>query len=294
MGQNVLSLQLTMKEAKAVKDILLENGWMERENSNEHVILRMQSFAGSICTLYSSRKIVFQGHEDFSGIASLVQKSKPVSFKPHLGVDEVGKGDYFGPLVVASCFVTDDFFQTVSSLGVVDSKKLSDSRIRNIYKSIKDYPYYYVSIVKPAEYNELIKEYENVAILLAKQHSKVIEMALEDLQSKGVKCNDVVIDQFSSKESRVVDELGELGRSVNFKQFHKGESDIAVACASVYARAVFLEEMDRMNDEYYFLFPKGAFEVVDSAKRFVKLHGRGELEKVAKISFKTTSKVLSF
>ena len=83
-----------------------------------------------------------------------------------------------------------------------------------------------------------------------------------------------------------------VAKVIKFVQFHKGESDIAVACASVIARAIFLEEMDKMNDAYYFTFPKGASNVISSAKEFVKKNGVGELEKVAKISFKTTKKVM--
>lgn len=292
MSQNTLSLQLSSDEISNVKRVLLKNGWEEKFCSNEYVTLSMKSPRGSVCNLYTSRKIVFQGKEDFRPIINEI-KGSPVLITPHLGVDEVGKGDYFGPLVVVSCFVDNDFLKTVSSLGVVDSKKLSDSRIRSIYESIKDYPYYYVSVVNPCEYNSLIEEYKNVALLLAKQHSKVIEIALEDLSSKSIDCNDIVIDQFSAKKNRVIDELGSRGKSANFVQFHKGESDVAVACASVYARAIFLEEMDKLNDEYYFSFPKGASNVIDSARRFVELHGKDELRKVAKISFRTTSQVLS-
>jgi ribonuclease HIII len=177
-------------------------------------------------------------------------------------------------------------------LGIGDSKKISDGRIRDIYEEIKDYLYYYVSVVKPQQYNESIKKLKNVAILLAKEHSKVIEMGLKDLQEKDIECKKVVIDQFSSKKSRVVDELGPLAKGVKFIQFHKGESDIAVACASVIARAIFLEELDKMNEEYYFTFPKGASNVITAAREFVKKNGVEELEKVAKTSFKTTKKVI--
>jgi ribonuclease HIII len=117
-------------------------------------------------------------------------------------------------------------------------------------------------------------------------------MGLKDLQEKGIECKKVVIDQFSSKKSRVVDELGPLAKGVKFVQFHKGESDIAVAFASVIARAIFLEELGKMNEEYYFTFPKGASNVITAAREFVKKNGVDELEKVAKTSFKTTKKVI--
>ncbi len=300
MSQQTISLKLTQEEVDSLKYILEKKGWKEEGINNEYVALRMKNDNGSVCTLYTSMKVVFQGSEDFEELIKLVkdraedsdERKVPVEVVPHIGVDEVGKGDYFGPLVVVACFVNNKFLQDTELLGIGDSKKISDHRIRDIYQEIKDYQYYYVSIVKPEEYNKQIEELKNVSILLAKQHSKVIEMGLKDLAEKDVECKEVVIDQFSSKKSRVIDELGPLGKKVKFVQFHKGESDIAVACASVIARAIFLKELDRMKEEYYFTFPKGASNVIEAGREFVKKNGVEELGKVAKISFKTTKKII--
>ena len=292
MSQNTVSVQLSIDEAKRVKDVLLSFGWKDADINNEYIALRMKSEEGSVVTLYTSRKIVFQGKEDFTDIVQAIRGGSNVDFVSHIGVDEVGKGDYFGPLVVVACFVDEEFYKKVKALGVGDSKKFSDSRILKMYEEMKEYPYYYPSIVSPEEYNRLIKETGNVAILLAKQHSKVIEIALEDLKRKKKECKKVVIDQFSSKQNRVRDELGTLGKGVELEQYHKGESDIAVACASVLARGIFLEEMEKMSDSYYFSFPKGASNVIPSAKEFLAKHGMDELSKVAKVSFKTTQSIL--
>lgn len=293
MLHNTVSIQLNKEQVSSVKDILVDSGWELLPSKNEYIVLFMKNSKGSACSLYSSGKIVFQGAEDFSSLVSMIKGDVNEEVTPHIGVDEVGKGDYFGPLVVVACFVNNEFASKITSLGVTDSKKLSDSKIRDIYSKLKDYPYYYVSVAKPEEYNKLISETGNVAILLAKQHSKVIEMALEDLQSKGIECNHVVIDQFSNRGDRVSKELGVLGKKAKFFQFHKGESDIAVACASVLARGVFLDEMEKMENEYYFKFPKGATHVIDAAKDFLSKHGEEELGKVAKVTFKTTREVLS-
>jgi ribonuclease HIII len=300
MSQQTVSLKLTQEEVDPLKYVLEKKGWKKEDVNNEYVALRMRNDKGSVCTLYTSMKVVFQGKEDFQMLIKLLKNKAKGNGKtnvfveviPHIGVDEVGKGDYFGPLVVVACFVNDKFLQDTQLLGIGDSKKISDNRIRDIYEEIKDYPYYYVSIVKPQEYNKQIKELKNVSILLARQHSKVIEMGLKDLAEKNIECKEVVIDQFSSKKSRVIDELGPLGKKVKFVQFHKGESDIAVACASVIARAIFLIELDKMSKEYYFTFPKGASNVIETGREFVKKHGVEELKKVAKISFKTTKKVI--
>ena len=297
MSQNTLSIQLSVEECKMVNSILSENGWKEAPIDNEYISLRMKNERGSVITLYTSRKIVFQGHEDFANLVKRINLEGDVQigedkFFPHIGVDEVGKGDYFGPLVVVACFVDKDFVKVTKSLGVGDSKKFSDSRIMKMYSEMRNYPYYYSSVVYPAEYAELINETKNVGILLARQHSKVIEMALQDLKDKGVSCMNVFIDQFSSSKDRVINELGELGRKIPLEQHHKGESDIAVACASVLARGIFLEEMEKMSSKYDFDFPKGASNVINKAKEFVSKYGEEELINVAKISFKTTRSVL--
>lgn len=292
MEQNVLSLQLSDEEVKKVESVLAGNGWVKHDSPNRYVVLFMKNRMGSVCTVYSTGKIVFQGRESFEGIVSLIKESDVKKISPHLGVDEVGKGDYFGPLVVVGCLVNSDFMDRFCSLGIMDSKRLSDEKILRMFLELKEYPYYYSSIVYPQEYNELVRDIGNVAIVLARQHSKVIEMALKDLKTKGVRCDYVVIDQFSNAKSRVSNELGALGKSIKVYQFHKGESDVAVAGASVLARGIFLREMEKMSEKYGIEFPKGASDVIDFAKSFVMRYGEEELVKVAKVTFKTTKKVL--
>ena len=292
--QNTISLKLTDSEMKAVEKALVSLYWFVSPLENEYVSLRMKNDNGSVATLYTSGKIVFQGNQSFEKeIERIKGKDLKISVN-HIGVDEVGKGDYFGPLVVVGCFVNEEFVKKAESLGFGDSKNFSDGKIMEFFNEVKDYPYYYPSIVYPEEYNTLEDQIGNTSILLAKQHSKVIEMGLKDLKKKNIQCNHVVIDQFSSLKSRVVNELGELGKSVEFEQYHRGESDIAVASASILARGIFLEEMKKMSEKYNFKFPKGASDVINQAREFVKKYGEYELRRVAKISFKTTKKVLSF
>ncbi len=292
--QNTFSIQLEKNEAENALSALKSYDWIEQGVNNPYMVFKVKSIVGSTAILYTSGKLVFQGREDFTKVIGAIKNNSGLedNFVPHLGVDEVGKGDYFGPLVVVSCFVNDEFLEKVTRLGVGDSKKFADKKIIDLYSHIKSYPYYYVSIVQPYEYNMLINECKNVSILLARQHSKVIEMGLNDLKKKNIECQKVVIDQFSNKKERILDELGELGRITEIEQFHKGESDIAVATASVLARGVFLEEWSKMSDKYSFKFPKGASEVIEDGKYFVKKFGVKELENVAKIGFKTTGKIL--
>ncbi len=294
-NQNTVSLDIDKKDFQKVKDLLLAQNWTEQSDINQYVLFRLKSPSGSLAIMYFSGKLVLQGREDLTRVIATLKKDKEETleeFIPHFGVDEVGKGDYFGPLVVVGCFVNDDLYKKVKLLGFADSKKFSDQKIENLYNMVKDYPYYYASIVYPNEYNRLTKIYKNASLLLAKQHSKVIEKGLVDLESKKEICNYVVIDQFSTSKSRVTNELGQLGKKYKFIQFHKGESDIAVATASIIARGIFVEEWRKMDMKYDFHFPKGASNVIDNAKLFVSVYGEEELNNVAKTSFKTTKQVL--
>ena len=294
MVQNTVTIQLDEIQRENAEDVLEAYGWKEEYVNNPYAKFRMKSPQSSNVILYTSGKLVFQGSEDFTSIITAVKNNREddSDIVAHLGVDEVGKGDYFGPLVVVACFLEEEFLEKVSSIGIGDSKKFSDSRIMQMYNLVKDYPYFYTSIIHPKEYDQLYKESKNVSILLARQHSKVIEMGLGDLKSKNIECSRVVIDQFSSKKSRILNELGSYGKEIELIQFHKGESDMAVACASVMARGIFLEEMEKMRKKYNFNFPKGSSDVIDKGQDFVKKFGVDELGNVAKISFKTTAKVL--
>lgn len=296
-NQNTFTKEFTKDQIPSIKDVLLANNWNEEGSGSEYVLFRLRSPKGSVAQMYTSGKLVFQGREDFTSVISSINGNGDsmnlIDFKPHLGVDEVGKGDYFGPLVVVSCFVTEEFSKKVRLLGFADSKKFSDKKIGNLFDMVKEYPYYYVSVVTPVEYNKLIEEYRNVSILLAKQHTKVIEMGLEDLKEKDIDCEYVVIDQFSASKDRVINELGKLGKGCELIQHHKGESDIAVACASIIARGIFLKEWSKMNEVYNFEFPKGASNVIEKGREFVNIHGSEKLHEVAKVGFKTTKQILT-
>ena len=294
MIQNTVTIQLDEIQRENAEEILEAYGWKEEYVNNPYAKFRMKSPQSSNVILYTSGKLVFQGSEDFTSIITAIKNNREdeSDIIPHLGVDEVGKGDYFGPLVVVACFLDEEFLEKISSIGIGDSKKFSDSKIMEMYNLVKDYPYFYISIVHPKEYAQLYKESKNASILLARQHSKVIEMGLGDLKSKNIECSRVVIDQFSSRKARILNELGNYGKEIELIQFHKGESDMAVACASVMARGIFLEEMEKMRKKYNFNFPKGASDVIDKGQEFVKKFGVEELGNVAKISFKTTAKVL--
>ncbi|MBF0563621.1 MAG: ribonuclease HIII [Nitrospirae bacterium] len=218
----------------------------------------------------------------------------PISEFPIIGTDESGKGDYFGPLVAAGVYVDESTSRLLDFEGVRDSKKLSDKKNLELAQKIMSICNGKFSIIEisPEKYNDLyerfITEKKNLNTLLAWGHAK----AIEELLSK-VDCDTAIADQFAD-ESFIQNKLQERGRKLNLIQMHKAEQNIAVAAASILARARFLEKLSRLTSEYKIELPKGVSDaVVTNAKRIVKEYGKEHLRKVAKMHFKTTMKVLS-
>lgn len=213
---------------------------------------------------------------------------------PHIGTDESGKGDYFGPLVSVGVLVTERTAKQLSSVGVTDSKKLSDKRnvalAKEIMRICRDS--FAIIEISPERYNALYhqfrKEKKSLNTLLAWGHAKAIEEILTR-----VDCKSAVADQFAD-ESFILGKLQERGKQIDLIQMHKAEQNVAVAAASILARARFLDKLNMLSAEYKIEFPKGASKkVIDAAKQFVGLHGEELLGKVAKLHFKTTNAVLN-
>jgi ribonuclease HIII len=211
---------------------------------------------------------------------------------PIIGIDESGKGDYFGPLISAAVFLDKESAKKLKDFGIKDSKKLSDKvNIDLAYKIFEICKGYYSIIeISPDKYNTLIdqmkKEGKNVNILLAWTHAK----ALEEVLSK-VDCNTALSDQFGD-ESLILRKLQERGKKIKLIQMHKAEQNIAVAAASILARARFLERLSNLSKELKIDLPKGASsKVIDVAKKFIGMYGKESLRKIAKLHFKTTENV---
>jgi ribonuclease HIII len=213
---------------------------------------------------------------------------------PIIGTDESGKGDYFGPLVSAGVYVDEHSAKLLELEGVRDSKKLSDKKNEELADSIIKIcnDRYSIIEIPPEKYNDLydqfIREKKNLNTLLAWGHAK----AIEELLSK-VECDNAIADQFAD-ERFILSKLQEKGKKLNLIQMHKAEENIAVAAASILARARFLQKLSKLSSEYRVELPKGAsINVINIAKSVVATHGRDALRKVAKLHFKTTKEVLT-
>ena len=206
-----------------------------------------------------------------------------------IGIDESGKGDYFGPLVIAAVFVDAPTQGELKLMGVRDSKKLSDGRVLEMAPDIKTICPHSVIAIGPQKYNELYAKIKNLNRLLAWGHAK----ALENLLERGVTCGRAISDQFGD-ERLIVNALQEKGRTIVLEQRTKAESDLAVAAASILARAEFLIRLKRLSSEVGTTLPKGSSPAVELAARMIiKKHGQERLELVAKLHFKTTKVVLA-
>jgi ribonuclease HIII len=217
--------------------------------------------------------------------------------EPHIGTDEAGKGDFFGPLVSAAVFVDARTANALRALGVKDSKLLSDKAVRSLAEQIRRVTgaNSKVTPIPPKRFNDLYAqmkgEGKNLNTLLAWGHTR----SIEDLIRLGLKPNFAIVDQFADAryiERRLLQDTRDSGISI--LQFPKAESDIAVAAASILARDAFLDWMDRQSQQLGLKLPKGASQqVIDTARQLVARLGPDALRDFAKISFRTTEKVLA-
>ena len=214
--------------------------------------------------------------------------TRQVRFFPLIGTDESGKGDYFGPLVVAGVFVNNQTKIALEKIGVKDSKKISDSNILILADKVKYIckGQYAIIEISPETYNNLYdnfkKENKNLNTLLAWGHAKAIEEVLTK-----VDCDNALSDKFAD-EKFIISKLQEKGKRINLRQEHKAESNIAVAAASILARARFLEKLGKLSQEYKTTLSKGVSkDVIEQANKLI-VNGGDTLRKVAKLHFKTT------
>ncbi len=208
-----------------------------------------------------------------------------------IGVDESGKGDYFGYLVVAAVYVDDSTESDLKKLGVRDSKKIVDRKIIDMDKKIRKLCKHDIVKISPEKYNELYKRFKSLNKLLAWGHARAIENML-----KKSNCTLVITDKFG-EERFLKDTLFEKGKKVTIIQRIRAEDDTAVAAASIIARAEFLKTLRQLGREAGFVLPKGASHEVDKTgmqiiEKYGSDNGMYVLNKIAKMHFKNTGKII--
>ncbi len=210
-----------------------------------------------------------------------------------VGTDEAGKGDYFGSLAVAGVYVDPEVREILHTLGVRDGKQLSDPQVKKLAKAMRVRCGENISwaSLEPTGYNERYALFRrsgrNLNHLLASLHAEVIRDLL-----KRVDCRYVLVDRFAKEEVLETEMQVVLNPNITLVQMPKAESDIAVAAASIIARDIFLQQLEQLSKKYQIQLPKGASQVIDAGKQFVKQHGARSLYHVAKLHFRTTTDIL--
>lgn len=203
-----------------------------------------------------------------------------------IGTDEAGKGDYFGPLVVAGVSLRRESVEILATLGVEDSKTLSDQRLPEMVEAIRALGQTEELVISPAKYNELYGKMGNLNRLLSWAHGKVIE----NLLGRGA-AEWVLVDKFV-EDATFRRSLGERGRAIPLTLRTKAEADPAVAAASVLARAAYLRGLASLGRRFGATLPAGAGPpVLAAGRRLVASHGPAVLGEVGKLHFATTAQI---
>jgi ribonuclease HIII len=254
---------------------------------------------------YTSGKLVIQGKgtQEFIEfiLEPLILKQAKLGYEevlnpellaPRIGVDESGKGDFFGPICIAGVYVNESVVHAWKTAGVRDSKAISsDKKIGELADVIKNTAgcIWTVIPIGNEAYNRLMVKFKSVNRLLAWGHARAIENLMSKRDLMDPPPVRAISDQFASDKATVAKALMALGREIELVQRHRAEEDLAVAAASILARHEFVTRLQRLGKEYGVKFPKGAGKEVDAiAKEFFEKRGAAELGKVAKMHFRTS------
>jgi ribonuclease HIII len=294
---------LTPAQAETLRQVLQRDGF--DFEAKPHALFAARKGKVNVVVYQKGPKVLIQGKdtEDFVrftlepqilgearlGYEEIVQ---PDLFEPHFGIDESGKGDFFGPLVIAGAYTDAAITRHLMAAGIMDSKRISSAaRIRQLAALIRATPGCRSTVVAigPERYNALYQEFGNLNQLLAWGHARVIEQLAAALPA----CPRALSDQFA--HPLVLQRaLKQKGLTLTLEQRTKGESDIAVAAASILARERFIDWIDKSSAACGIRLPLGAAAtVVDAGRELVARHGSAALAQSAKLHFRTTQLVLA-
>lgn len=310
-------MTITLKVSNNTKEKMMEYFIDKKRSKTPPYALFQADEMDTVITLYESGKAVFQGISadidanmwkemeqklnpnkkiEMTNSENKEKKEKkeiyidPIIYNSNsIGSDEVGTGDYFGPIVVSSSYVRKEDISFLEELGVKDSKKLTDDKIMEIVpKIIKRIPYSSI-VLSNKEYNEKYSDDVNMNKLKAILHNKV----LSNLVDSGVKYDYIVVDEFA-KPFVYFNYLKESNKVVkNITFMTKGEDKcLSVACASLISRFIFIKEFDKLGESMDMFLTKGASNLVDEmGVKIVKKYGFDKLKDVCKLNFKNTDKI---
>lgn len=310
MQQTTITLKVSEETKKQMIEFFND---LKREKTPPYAIFQAQD-GDTVVTLYESGKAVFQGKDadlssEFwietekihSGKATTTdsrnkqEKEKPAKVLPirinSIGSDEVGTGDYFGPIVVTASYVSKENIDFLLDLKVKDSKKLTDDQIIKIVPQIIKKIPYHTFILKNEEYNNYKMNNMNMNQMKAILHNKV----LYEIKQKNYSYDYIVVDQFEPPKSYFHHIASSTKKVQDIFFLTKAEDQcLSVACSSLISRYIFLKEMDKLSKELGITLPKGANPIVDEiGKKIVQKYGKEKLKEIAKLNFKNTEKIMN-
>ena len=293
--------KLTDDQASALLAALQARNWKPRTVPFARIAFESDK---TNIVFYESCKLVVQGKGTAEFVEFVLEPEilkevklgyetilNPELLLPRIGVDESGKGDFFGPLCIAGVYVNENVVNAWKDAGIRDSKNISsDKKISDLAELIRQTPGCVVDsvVVGNEAYNRLYTKMRSVNTLLAWGHARVIE----NLMGKRYQMNPppvkAISDQFAASKSVIEKALMAQGKEIQLVQRHKAEEDIAVAAASILARDAFVKGLAKLEIDFAMKLPRGASAAVDAAaKQFVTERGADELVKISKLHFRT-------
>jgi ribonuclease HIII len=276
----------------------------KRDKVIPYVVFQAQD-GDTVITLYESGKVMFQGvsadidanmWRDIDGQekvdkAKIKEAEKKYYYSSAIGSDEVGTGDYFGPIVVTSTYVSKDDIEFVESLGIRDSKKLTDEKILEIAPKLVQKIKYKSIIMSCAEYNEKHKNTFNMNKIKAIMHNKALWRMVHE---ENLEYDYIIVDEFARSERyyNYLNGINEIQRDITFMTKAE-DKNLAVACSSIISRYIFLKEFDKICDNLHIPLPKGAGKDVDTiGEEVVEKYGEEKLKEIAKLNLANTGRIL--
>ena len=310
---------ITLKTSKKTQDMMKEFYEEQRREKTPQYAEFQADDGDTVVTLYTSGKAVFQGvdadiaseywieTEKINSGTAIVTNSENKTKQTlkgeekkndtiyhninSVGSDEVGTGDYFGPIVVSSTYVTKEDVEYLDSLGVMDSKKITDDKIKKIAPLIAKRIKYKSMILSPSEYNKYHSTDYNMNKIKAILHNKVLYQMMHE---ENPQVDIIMVDEFAreNKYYEYIKDTPNIQKGITF--LTKAEDKcLSVACASIISRYIFLKEFDKLSDSLHIPLPKGAGSDVDKiGEEIVEKYGKEKLYEVAKLSFMNTERIL--
>ena len=284
--------------------VIKVNDEIKRDKEIPYVVFQAQD-EDTVITMYESGKVMFQGTSaDVDAAMWGVQlentkekkeekkkENEKYYYATAVGSDEVGTGDYFGPIVVTACYVKKEDIPFLEELGVGDSKKIEDDKILKIAPQIAKKILYKSVILSNTEYNEKYRKDINMNKIKAILHNKVLYQLVHE---EKVTYDYIIVDEFA-REARYYEYLNDQSLVQRGITFLTKAEDIspAVGCASIISRYLFLKEFDKLSDALHIPLPKGAGKDVDTiGEEIVEKYGEEKLKEIAKVNFKNTDRIL--